>query len=135
MLNERILPSLGYTLKQGLSERTARRWLVKLGWRNKLLGKGVYMDGHERPDVVEYCQTTFLPLMATCQERMARWEPKESGLMCIDPMLGPGKKQIIAVFQDVSSFHVNEYKRMIWCVPSFAFPRECSHVHGKDEAR
>src|ERR1700730_16817528 len=113
MLNERILPSLRYTLKQGLSERTARRWLVKLGWRNKLRGKAVYMDGHERPNVVEYRQTTFLPLMAMCQERMARWEPKESGLMRIDPMLGLGEKRIIAVFQDESSFHVNKYKRMI----------------------
>jgi hypothetical protein len=65
---------------------------VKLGWRNKLLGKGVYMDGHERPDVVEYHQTTFLPLMAMCQERMARWEPKESRLVHVNPMLGLGKK-------------------------------------------
>jgi hypothetical protein len=63
-LNERILPSLGYSLKSELSERTARRWLLKLGWRRKELKKGVYMDGHERSDVVEYRNKVFLTLMA-----------------------------------------------------------------------
>ena len=117
MLNERILPLLGYTLKHNLSERTARRWLVRLGWRNKLLRKGVYMDGHERPDVVEYRNNTFLPLMASYQERMAEWESQESELVRIDPVLRPGEKRIVALFQDESSFHANEYKRTIWCVP------------------
>jgi len=48
--------------KRGISERTASRWLVRLGWvygRNK---KG-YCDGHERPDVVEYRQQVFCPRM------------------------------------------------------------------------
>ena len=31
-LNEWILPLLGYMLDVGLSECTARRWLIKLGW-------------------------------------------------------------------------------------------------------
>ena len=48
VLNERILPSLGYVLRgSSLSLRTARRWLCKLGWRCTELKKGVYMDGHE----------------------------------------------------------------------------------------
>ena len=34
MLNKRILMLLGYTLKNELSECTARRWLTRLGWRN-----------------------------------------------------------------------------------------------------
>ncbi|KAI0676399.1 hypothetical protein C8Q78DRAFT_17309 [Trametes maxima] len=53
-LNTTILPSLNVQLRQPLSERTARRWLIKLGWRRTTLRKGVYMDGHERPDVVKY---------------------------------------------------------------------------------
>lgn len=51
-LNMNLLPSLGLHLKNPLVERTAQRWLVKLGWRLTVLQKGVYMDGHERPDVV-----------------------------------------------------------------------------------
>lgn len=48
--------------RKGVSERTANRWLVRLGWvygRNK---KG-YCDGHERPDVVEYREKVFCPRM------------------------------------------------------------------------
>jgi hypothetical protein len=48
--------------KGGISDRTARRWFLKLGWiygRNK---KG-YCDGHEREDVVEYRNKVFCPRM------------------------------------------------------------------------
>jgi hypothetical protein len=51
--------------KGGISDRTARRWFVKLGWiygRNK---KG-YCDGHEREDVVEYRDKVFCPRMKVC---------------------------------------------------------------------
>jgi hypothetical protein len=63
-LNEQILPSVRFALKDGLSECTARRWLVLLGWRHIRVKKRVYMDGHERLDIVEYPNNVFLPLMA-----------------------------------------------------------------------
>ena len=62
-LNASILLGLGFVLKNPLSERTARRWLIKLGWRRTVVRKGVYMDGHEREDVVKYRQEVFLPVM------------------------------------------------------------------------
>jgi hypothetical protein len=36
------------------STRTAIRWLNKLGFLHSKFTKGVYVDGHERDDVVEY---------------------------------------------------------------------------------
>ena len=117
MLNKHILLLLGYTLQNKLSERTAQQWLARLGWRNQLLRKGVYMDSHERPDVVEYCNQTFLPLMAEYRKRMANWELQGSKLVHIGPVLELGEPQIIMLFQDESFFHANEYKRTIWCVP------------------
>ena len=134
MLNKCILPSLGYTLKNKLSECTAWWWLTRLGWRNQLLRKGVYMDGHERLDVVEYCNQTFLPLMAEYQKRMAKWELQGFELMRTGPKSGSDEMQIIALFQDESCFHANEYKRTIWCIPLLLFPRECSYDLGKEEA-
>ena len=118
-LHERILPSLGWILGKPLSERTARRWLIKLGWRRTMLRKGVYMDGHERPDVVEYRKNDFLPLMALHEKNMVQWLANRTER--VDPKLGPGDKRVIAVFQDESSFHVNEYKQIVWCAP-FLFP-------------
>lgn len=56
-VNTVIIPSLGLDLAgQKISEATARRWLVKLGYALKEAKKGMYVDGHEREDVVEYRQ-------------------------------------------------------------------------------
>ena len=50
-----IIPSLGLDLGgKTISERCARRWLHKLGYAVTDVKKGVYVDGHEREDVVEY---------------------------------------------------------------------------------
>jgi len=91
-LNEHILPSLGYNLQGVLSERTARQWLVKLGWRHTRLKKGVYMDGHEQPDVQKYRTEVFLPLMMSYKRRMSHWVLKGSELVHINPILQPGEK-------------------------------------------
>ncbi len=97
-LYERILLSLGWMLGKLLSERTVRRWLIKLGWRRTMLRKGVYMDGHERPDVVQYRVNTFLPLMALQEKKMVEWIANGSELVCVDLKLGPGEKRVIMVF-------------------------------------
>ena len=117
-LNKRILPVLGYMLRAPLSEHIARQWLIKLGWRRTVLRKGVYMDSHERDDVKEYRCNVFLPLVKSFERRMVEWVPKPQplgpGLMCKDPELNPGEKRVIALFQDESSFHVNEFKQTAW---------------------
>jgi hypothetical protein len=124
-LNKRILPTLGLAIEGGLSAHTASRWLIRLGWQNTRLKKGVYMDGHERPDVVEYCQKMFLSTMALYEKRMAQWVLQGSELVHVDPDLGLGEKRIIALFQDdESSFHVNEYKQNIWYARTI-----CSRSH------
>ncbi len=46
-VNTEILPDLGITSKKPIGTRTARCWLIKLGWRYTEVKKGVYMDGHE----------------------------------------------------------------------------------------
>ena len=79
--------------------------------------KGVYMDGHERLDVVEYQMKTFLPLMVLHEKKMVKWVAKGSELVRVDPDLGLGEKRVIVVFQDESCFHVNEYKQTAWCAP------------------
>ncbi|KAH8989993.1 hypothetical protein EDB92DRAFT_1816969 [Lactarius akahatsu] len=40
--------------KPMISERTAHRWLQKLNWCFGPTQNGMYLDGHERPDVVAY---------------------------------------------------------------------------------
>jgi hypothetical protein len=37
-----------------VTSRTIRRWLLKLGFTWGDVKKGIFLDGHEREDVVEY---------------------------------------------------------------------------------
>ncbi|KAJ3978884.1 hypothetical protein F5890DRAFT_1559520 [Lentinula detonsa] len=111
-LNETILPSLGVQRASPLCVRTARRWLVVLGWRLTVLRKGVYMDGHQRVDVVKYWEEVFLPAMAKYECRMARYEGPDQKR--VPPILLPGEKEIIAQFHDESGLHALEYKSKVW---------------------
>ena len=40
--------------KPMIAERTAQDWLKKLNWRYEEKKSGMYIDGHEQEDVVEY---------------------------------------------------------------------------------
>lgn len=111
-LNQTILPSLGITCERSLCLQTACRWLVTLGWQLTVLQKGVYFDGHERPDVVEYREKVFLPAMEKYERRMAKYIGPQ--LERIEPSLAPGEKEIIAEWHDESGFHALEYKSSAW---------------------
>lgn len=50
-VNENLLSELGF--EGSICERTAARWLSKLGFRLCHIRKGVYVDGHEREEVIE----------------------------------------------------------------------------------
>ena len=62
-VEQQIIPQLGIESVQQISLRTARRWLHKLGFHYKRYSKGVYIDGHERPDVVAYPKSSFRKLV------------------------------------------------------------------------
>ena len=115
-LNDSILPSLNISLTKPLCERTARRWLVKLGWTKQTLRKGVYMDGHERSDVVKYREEVFLPKMKLYERRMVKFDFDKGKLHCTEPELEPGESVLIPVWQDESCFQANDYKKSAWCM-------------------
>jgi len=60
--------------------------------------KRVYMDGHERPDVIEYRNNVFLPLMASFERCMVQWRPEGPNLMRVEPDLRPDEKWVITIF-------------------------------------
>lgn len=111
-LNDTILPALGISTRKPLCERTARRWLIKLGWSRIQLRKGVYMDGHEREDVIRYREKVFLPQMKEYERRMAKYEGPE--LKRVEPHLGTGEKELIAEWQDESCFQQYDFVTSLW---------------------
>ncbi|KIJ28803.1 hypothetical protein M422DRAFT_269852 [Sphaerobolus stellatus SS14] len=111
-VNGEIIPGLGLDLgKEKISEMTARRWLIKLGYALKETRKGMYFDGHECADVVEY-RAKFLALFLS-YERL-RYVYKDDTLEPIPPALLLGEKLHIPIFHDESIFHSNDLRRRVW---------------------
>ena len=53
-INQVIIPALDLSEKKSsICKCTAINWLKKLGYMCRDVKKGVYHDGHERPDVIE----------------------------------------------------------------------------------
>lgn len=48
-----LLPSHPNNTPQTISVQTARSWMRKLGYIRTRAKKGIYIDGHDRPDVIE----------------------------------------------------------------------------------
>ena len=84
-LNETLFLELNITPKTPISEWTAHWWLIKLGWRCTVVHKGVYIDGHERDDVVDYWNNIFLPALKDFEKQMSKFEGPE--MKRIDPEL------------------------------------------------
>ena len=92
--------------------RTARRWLEKLGFSWGKVQKGVYVDGHERSDVVCYRQEVFLPAFERIRPFLVTWD--ENGQMIMPQNLPLGQKPLVLVTHDESTFNANDGKRQLW---------------------
>lgn len=92
--------------------RTARRWLKKMGFVHDTVRKGVFVDGHERQDVVRYRQEVFIPQWKIHQTRFVIF--KEDGTWEPPASLAPGEKPLVLITHDESVFNANDGKRKIW---------------------
>ncbi|KAG0632761.1 hypothetical protein HOY80DRAFT_1113696, partial [Tuber brumale] len=91
---------------------TARKWLKKMGFTYGEVRKCVYIDGHERVDVVAYRKETFLPLWDSLAPRMVEF--KEDGSWRIPDTLPLGEKPLVFITHDESTFNANDGKRKTW---------------------
>ena len=62
-----------------ISLATARRWMKWMGMRWTKTPKGQYVDGHERPDVVDYRQNTYIPRRLGCDLPSRTWTKETIG--------------------------------------------------------
>ncbi|THU75878.1 hypothetical protein K435DRAFT_706193 [Dendrothele bispora CBS 962.96] len=108
--------------KRAVTERTGREWLKKFKWRYSKKRNGMYIDGHEREDVVAYrksfvdrWQTQYAPRMYTWgnddDEKFTGHAPKGFVLpvhLCGRPF------RLILVTHDESTFYANDQRRAYW---------------------
>ena len=114
-VNMELLPrtTLSPGFPQSITPRTARKWLHKLGFSVTSTKKGLYFDGHERDDVIEYrkiylrkievLQSTHLP-PPTCLTGQT------------EELLGneTSEKRLVLIYHDESSFHANDGQSWQW---------------------
>jgi len=87
-VNKTIIPGLGLNLgKATISEKCARHWLKRLGYKLITVKKGIYVNGHEQPDVVDY-HKTCLDAIAENEHLQNMYDDKD--LEIIPPTLNPG---------------------------------------------
>lgn len=66
--NEEVLVRIGR--KRPVALHTANKWMKAMGYRYGKAPSGMYIDGHEREDVVAYREKEFLPLMKEYEKYM-----------------------------------------------------------------
>ena len=114
-----------------ISEKTARVWLKKLGLVPQSQKKGIYFDGHERSDVLEY-RVVFLKKMGEYEQLMPIFEGDNMDQK--NPFLPDGKKLHILVTHDECLFYSNDDRLIIW-IPIGSVGIWMGHVLGQNSLK
>ncbi|CAA7267960.1 unnamed protein product [Cyclocybe aegerita] len=100
---------------RGITVRTARHWLKKLNWRYTRKRNGMYIDGHEREDVVAYWKAF-----------VSRWQEYEKHFIIYDndgnvlskpagfPVPQISRFHLILVTHNESTFYENDRHKTKW---------------------
>jgi hypothetical protein len=100
--------------KSGITKWTGRRWLHAMEWRYGKATKGMYIDGHERGDVVEY-RKGFLARMTEYSKLMTTYD--RDGNVLAHPTgvdLATGILPLVEITQDESTFTMYDRRRTKW---------------------
>ena len=111
-VNQLLFIQMGLgTSKKSISIKTSRIWLKKLGLKPQSRKKGIYFDGHEREDVVEY-RNIFLNKMLQYEKLMPIFEGENMEQQ--NPLLLLNEKLHILVTHDECLFYSNDDRPIIW---------------------
>ena len=118
-VNKTLLPNsaLDPGFPRSISCETGRRWLHSMGFFVKKSSKGIYVDGHERPDVVD-SRKTFIYRMVELGFLHSSNAPNENAAACLPPVTSSVTEnditKTIIWFHDESTFNANEDQTTQW---------------------
>ncbi|KAI0315426.1 hypothetical protein OF83DRAFT_1164795 [Amylostereum chailletii] len=98
-----------YGLIKCVSLTTAKRWMHLMDYRWTKTPSGQHIDGHERDDVVYYCQEAFLPTMHELLQNSHAWD---NGVN--EARGGPEKPWTVIWFHDESTYYANDRCTVRW---------------------
>ncbi|PKB97087.1 hypothetical protein RhiirA5_298178, partial [Rhizophagus irregularis] len=110
-IDNELFPNIGITKEKSIALTTATRWLNVLGYSFQQYRRGIYYDGHERDDVLQY-RKEFLEKMFEHEKYMSKYEGESMDR--IHPNLPEGEKERILVVHDECIFYSNDGKRGLW---------------------
>ena len=109
-----LFPRIHLRIGRGISLSTARRWLHKEGFRYISNQKGLYFDGHDRPDVVEYRQDHFLPAMKQYESRLVRYVVGNVDQELLIPHENFVERRLVLLAQDEMTAQANDTTSKTW---------------------
>ena len=100
-----------------VSVETARKWLHELGFSVLQMSKGVFIDGHERPDVVE-SREKFIRKMTECGFLHPDNAPTEEAAQALSTdvphMTKEEGEKCIVWWHDESAYNTSEDTPILW---------------------
>lgn len=134
-VNKTLLP--GLTLEPGFPQKvgvtTCRLWLLQLGFEVITPRKGIFIDGHERADVVE-AHTAFLRRMLKLGFLHFTNAPTPDAIKAIpddiEPPTADRRFKTVYLFRDESTFHSNEDQDLKWGIKGEKILKQKSKVAG-----
>ena len=96
-----------------ITVHTARKWLHKPGFSPKSSKKGLYFDGHERGDMVEY-RKLYLRKLEILQS--THLPPPACFSGHTEESIGnvSSEKRLVLIYYDESVFHANDAQSWQW---------------------
>ncbi|KAJ7913207.1 hypothetical protein B0H13DRAFT_1612824 [Mycena leptocephala] len=98
-------------LKKGISLRTAQRWMKHMEYRWTKEPKGMYADGHERNNVVDYRQNVFLPRWEELSKYTRKFTEDGDERSFI---VAPDGKTVVIWRHDECIFYANDRRKIRW---------------------
>ena len=101
-------------LKPSICEHTARHWMKKMNYHYGRHPNGMYIDGHEKDEVVEY-QSAFVERWKIYESRFHLWDNEGSELPQPRGFPVPGHRFcLILITHDESTFFQNDNRKTFW---------------------
>lgn len=108
-----LFPRIHLKVGRGISLSTARRWLHREGFHYISHKKGLYYDGYDHKDVLDYRQNNFLPAMKAYEKRLVRYAVGNvDERVPLD--LAEGEHPLVLVAHDEMTAQANDARTKSW---------------------
>ncbi len=107
-----LLPRINYQPIKTIGIATARRWLRREGFRYTAYTKDLYLDGHDRQDVLDYRQKVYIPRIQSFRPKLISYENGKVDKQHL-PTLDKPQNHIL-LFHDECAFTANDGQKSAW---------------------